>query len=89
MSDQNKSGKDSHRINVGEPDTKTTAPTHVKGTTEANDPGHYESQAGMVPKSGGSSTGRATGTSTAARSTGISPKSKNPIDPKSPNLSPA
>ncbi len=88
MTDKNRKNNDTNNISVGKADVKTTAPTHVEGTTEANDPGHYESETGMVPHPA-IGAGRPTGTSTAARSTGISPKSKNPIDPKSPNLSPA
>lgn len=87
MTDQNPNNDDNN-IRVGKPDVKTNAPTHVEGTTEANDPGHYESETGMVPQ-GGTGAARPTGVSTAERSTGISAKSKNPIDPKSPNLSPA
>ena len=62
----------------GRQKTRPDAPTHVKGTTEGNATGNYESQKGHEPD----------GRSTAARSTGINPKAREPIDPRMPNLSP-
>lgn len=52
---------------------------HQPGISQGNAKGNYEKQAGHKPD----------GTSTAARSTGIDPKSHGPIDPSMPNLSPA
>jgi hypothetical protein len=65
-------------MKLGRQKTKTDAPTHVKGTTEGNAKGNYESQKGHEPD----------GRSTAARSTGINAKAREPIDPRMPNLSP-
>jgi len=45
---------------------------------QGNSTGNYEKQAGHLPD----------GRSTAERSTGINPKSRNPIDPRMPNISP-
>lgn len=66
-------------IRVGKPDTTQTAPSHVRGVKGGNDPGGYEKMAGHLPD----------GKATAARSTGINARSRNPVDPNSPNLSPA
>jgi len=66
-------------ISVGKPDTTQTAPSHIPGVKGGNDPGGYEAMAGHLPN----------GKGTAERSTGINPKSRNPIDPNSPNLAPA
>lgn len=65
-------------IKVGKPDTKPDAPQHIEGVKKGNKPGNYE-------KSGGHNKD---GTSTAERSTGISPGKHGPIDPRMPNLSP-
>ena len=65
-------------IRVGKPDVDIEAPTHVRGTGEGNEPGNYLKQGGFTPN----------GTSTAQRSTGVRPAAANPIDPRSPNLSP-
>jgi hypothetical protein len=46
---------------------------------QGNAPGNYERQTGHLPD----------GRSTAARSTGINPHERDPIDPGMPNLSPA
>lgn len=53
-------------------------PAHVKGVTEGNSTGSYESQNGHLPD----------GRSTAERSTGVLPQTKNPIHPGMPNISP-
>lgn len=66
-------------IKTGKPDTKQDAPAHTPGVKGGNEPGGYESMAGHLPD----------GKSTAERSTSINPRSRNPIDPNSPNLSPA
>jgi hypothetical protein len=54
-------------------------PAHVKGIPSGNSKGNYESQPGHNPD----------GTSTARRSTGVNPDTREPIDPSMPNLSPA
>jgi hypothetical protein len=64
-------------IRIGKPDVKPDAPAHTKGTNQGNR-GPYAKQVGH----------NADGTSTAARSTGINPKAREPIDPRMPNLSP-
>jgi hypothetical protein len=56
----------------------TDLPAHTPGIKQGNSKGNYESQAGHNPN----------GTSTAQRSTGVNPKSQEPIDPSMPNLSP-
>lgn len=66
-------------IRTGKPQVKPSTPTHVRGTTEGNAPGHYKAQPGHNED----------GTSTARRSTGVKPEDRDPIDPTSPNLSPA
>ena len=65
-------------MKVGKPDTSPQAPSHVRGIKQGNSKGNYERQAGHKPD----------GTSTAERSTGVSAKARNPIDPSMPNLSP-
>jgi hypothetical protein len=67
-----------NRLVVGAPDVKTDTPSHVQGTREGNATGNYEKQKGHLRD----------GRSTAERSTGIHARSKNPIDPRMPNLSP-
>ena len=66
-------------IRVGKPDTRHDAPAHTPGVAGGNDPGGYEKMAGHLPN----------GKATAERSTGINAGKRNPIDPNSPNLSPA
>ena len=51
-------------------------PTHVRGTKQGNSIGNYEKQSGHLPD----------GRATAAKSTGINPKAREPIDPRRPNL---
>jgi hypothetical protein len=65
-------------LKIGKPDVRPEAPSHVKRIKQGNSRGNYEAQAGHEPD----------GTSSAERSTGINPKSRNPIDPSMPNLSP-
>lgn len=64
---------------MGKPDVKPDKPSHMKGIRQGNETGSYENMAGHL----------SSGKSTAERSTGINPASRNPIDPGSPNLSPA
>ena len=66
-------------IRVGKPDTTQTSPAHIPGVAGGNDPGGYEKMAGHLPD----------GKATAERSTSINVDKRNPIDPNSPNLSPA
>jgi hypothetical protein len=63
---------------VGKPLVKPDGPAHIRGVKQGNE-GSYESQIGH----------NTDGTSTAARSTGINAKARDPIDPRMPNLSPA
>lgn len=65
-------------LTVGKADVDPTKPSHVAGVSEGNTPGHYQSMDGHLPD----------GTSTAARSTGITPEASDPILPEMPNLSP-
>ena len=67
------------KINLGNQQVSPDLPSHTPGIAQGNAKGSYEKMAGHNPD----------GTSTAARSTGINPKSHGPIDPSMPNLSPA
>jgi len=51
---------------------------HTPGIKQGNSTGNYESQVGHLPD----------GRRTAAASTGINAKAREPIDPRMPNLSP-
>jgi hypothetical protein len=70
--------KEIEGIRVGHARAKPTTPTHVRGNRGGNDLGNYEKSRGHLPD----------GRSTARRSTGINPKSRDPILPGMPNLSP-
>ncbi len=65
-------------IKVGKPDTTPDSPAHIDGIKRGNAPGSYAKQSGHLPDD----------TSTAARSTGIDAKERDPILPQMPNLSP-
>lgn len=65
-------------IRVGMPDTAPDAPSHSPGVRQGNATGGYEKSAGHLPD----------GRSTAARSTGINPRAREPIDSSMPNISP-
>ena len=65
-------------LRIGKPAAKPDDPRHIKGVKQGNSKGNYESQTGHEPD----------GRSTAARSTGINPKAREPVDPRMPNLSP-
>jgi len=67
------------KIKLGKPDTSMTAPTHIKGVKQGNSIGNYEKQTGH----------HADGRASAAKSTGINAGSREPIDPRMPNLPPA
>lgn len=66
-------------MKVGKKQSKMDQPTHVSGVKQGNSKGNYEKQAGH----------NADGTRTARASTGVNPKTHDPIDPAMPNLSPA
>jgi hypothetical protein len=66
-------------VRVGKADIEPSVPSHTPGVRMGNEPGSMERQHGI------SANGRAT----AARSTGINPQHKNPIDPNMPVLTPA
>ncbi|HEX5501866.1 MAG TPA: hypothetical protein VFW96_04555 [Thermomicrobiales bacterium] len=66
-------------VRVGKAQTAPDKPAHQPGVREGNEPGSYDKETGHLPG----------GKSTAARSTGINPDRRNPIDPRMPNLSPA
>jgi hypothetical protein len=65
-------------LKLGKPEVPPDYPAHTPGINQGNASGNYEKAPGHNPD----------GTSTAERSTGIDPKSHNPIDPAMPNLSP-
>ncbi|MEU8246660.1 hypothetical protein [Nonomuraea sp. NPDC048916] len=73
------SKKKDQPIKTGRSHVRPDTPSHTKGVHEGNAVGNYEKQAGHLPD----------GRSTAARSTGIDPGDREPIDPDMPNLSPA
>jgi len=66
-------------MKLGKADTEIDAPAHTPGVKQGNSKGNYESMGGHLPD----------GRSTAARSTGVNVKGREPIDPSMPNLSPA
>jgi hypothetical protein len=70
-----------NNIEIGKPDTSITKPSHVRGVRRGNQPGGLRKQAGVRRLGRG-----ARGDS--ARSTGINADKRNPVDPRSPNLSP-
>jgi hypothetical protein len=65
-------------IRRGRAHTDMDAPAHTPGIKQGNATGNYERQRGHLPD----------GRSTAERSTGVNPKTHEPIDPSMPNLSP-
>jgi len=70
----------SDNLIVGQPDTSPDAPSHTPGVRQGNsppvlDPGFETTSDGLK--------------ATARRSTGISPKNRNPVTPGAPNLPPA
>ena len=67
------------KIKLGRADKPTDAPTHVKGVKQGNSVGNYEKQSGHHED----------GRASAAKSTGINAGSREPIDPRMPNLPPA
>lgn len=71
---------------VGKPDVSLTAPSHVKGVKEGNEPvgRSLHHRPGMEP-----TPDEVTFDEDARRSTGINARSHRPIDPSSPLLWPA
>jgi hypothetical protein len=75
------------RLRVGRADVAPSAPSHIRGVRQGNatdavdQPGYYS--IGPAPRRGISDV-----KGTAARSTGINAQARDPIDPRSPNLSP-
>jgi hypothetical protein len=66
-------------IKLGNPQVSPDVNAHVAGIKQGNAKGNYGKMPGHKPD----------GTSTAARSTGINARGREPIDPSMPNLSPA
>jgi hypothetical protein len=75
-------------LKVGMPDVEPDAPAHTAGIREGNEPGSFDKDPGLY-SADETGAGRPRGKGTARRSTGINPGARNPIDPNSPNLSPA
>jgi hypothetical protein len=69
-------------LRVGQPDVHPSKPSHVAGVHQGNKPGR-------TWREGGIKKGAFKAQAGARRSTGINPESHDPIDPKSPRLSPA
>ncbi len=67
------------KLKLGKGPVTPDLPAHVPGIQKGNAKGSYQKMSGHNPD----------GTSNAARSTGISPRAREPIDPSMPNLSPA
>ena len=70
-------------VRVGKPRTDPAAPAHTAGVREGNRVRKLERVRGLRDIDPWSARG------SAERSTGINPHRRNPIDPRSPNLSPA
>lgn len=66
-------------IRTGRSDVTPDKPAHISGVAQGNTSGNYEAMPGHLPD----------WTSTAARSTGVNPKTHDPVLPIMPNLSPA
>lgn len=69
-------------IRVGKPQVSPSLPSHTRGVREGNACGSLDREPGIY-SAGKMAKG------TARRSTGINAGPKDPIDPNSPNLSPA
>jgi hypothetical protein len=78
-----KPGRLIDNLRVGKPEVEPSAPAHQWGIRQGNQHGSTRRAAGIEP------TGPWSARGTAARSTGINPEKRNPIDPSMPNLSPA
>jgi hypothetical protein len=74
-------------LRVGRPDVSPSAPSHVPGVHEGNAKGASD-QPGFYSIGPTGRRGISDVRSTAERSTGINARARNPIDRRSPNLSP-
>lgn len=69
-------------LRVGKPQARPDTPAHVPGVPQGGKKGSMRREVGIRPE-GPLAKG------TARRSTGINDQKRNPIDPRSPNLSPS
>jgi hypothetical protein len=69
-------------VRVGKPQTSPAKPSHVAGVHEGNQPGRTWRERGIMK-------GRLAAKASSRRSTGINPHAHDPIDPRSPRLTPA
>ncbi len=69
-------------LRIGKPDVSPSKPSHVAGVHQGNRPGKSWREGGIKKSQLG-------GHASARRSTGINPESHDPIDPRSPRLTPA
>jgi hypothetical protein len=67
---------------VGKAQVDPAAPAHQRGIRQGNKHGSIARERGIHPTGAWSARG------SAERSTGINARARNPIDPRSPNLSP-
>lgn len=72
-------------LRVGAAQTRPARPTHVAGVREGNKKGAIHRQAGLHQQHDDPRFAKAS----AARSTGINPRARDPIDPRMPHLTPA
>lgn len=70
------------RLRTGTPDVPADLPSHVRGVRMGNAVGNTEEDPGLAPREPDGLVG------TGARSTGINPEDREPIDPSMPRLSP-
>jgi hypothetical protein len=75
-------------LRVGDADIWPSAPSHVHGVRSGNQTGAAD-QAGFRSTGPSGRRGVSDVRGTAERSTGINPRARDPIDPRSPNLSPS
>jgi hypothetical protein len=72
-------------LRVGKAATRPAQPTHVAGVREGNKLGAIHRQAGLHQDPDNPSFATCSG----ARSTGINPNARDPIDPRMPRLTPS
>ena len=82
-----KSGKDDGKgtvsnVRVGKPQVAPDAPAHTRGVKRGNAPGNSSKEEGIYETDDRAH-------ASARRSTGINPDSRDPIDPRMPNLPPS
>ena len=75
-------------LKVGTPDTTPSSPSHVRGVRQGNTTGAVAQQ-GFYSVGPQHRRGLSDVRATARRSTGINARARDPIDPRSPNLSPS